>query len=63
MEEGETHDGGALQDGADHPNEAGEDDGFLASDTISKLGDHEGADEGARRHGCDHCSLGIGVGL
>ena len=57
----ETYDGGALEDGADNPNPAREDDGPLAAEEVGKLGDREGTDEGARRHGGDDGTLSVGT--
>ena len=58
-----THDGGTLEDAADDPDPAGDDDGPLAADEVSQLGDGEGTDEGAGRHGGDDGALCIGAGV
>ena len=59
----DTHDGGTLEDAADDPDPAGDDDGPLAADEVSELGDGEGTDEGAGGHGGDDGALCVGAGV
>ena len=52
-----THLRGALEDTADDPNPAGEDDRPLATEVVGKPGDGESTGEGAGRHGGDDATL------
>ena len=58
-EEISTHDGGTLEDAADDPDPPRDDDCELATEKIGKLGNGEGTDEGASRHGGDDGALRI----
>lgn len=51
--------GCALEDGADDPDEAGKDDGLLATDAIGEEGDDESAAKGAGGHRSDDGTLSI----
>ena len=59
----DTHDGGALEDTADDPDPARDDDGELTTEQVGHLGDCEGTNEGAGRHGGDDGALGVGPGV
>ena len=52
-----TYDGSALEDGANNPNPTRDDDRPLAANNVGKLGDSQGPEEGARRHGSDDGTL------
>ena len=52
--------GSTLEDGTDDPNPGGDHDGEPSSQDVCQLGDQESTKEGARRHGRDDGTLGIG---
>ena len=55
----DTHDRSALENTADDPDPPRDDDRELATEEIGKLGNGEGTDEGAGRHGGDDGALRI----
>ena len=51
---------GRLEDGTDNPNPGRGHDSEPPSHDVCQLGDQESSKEGARGHGCDNGTLGIG---